>query len=119
MPLLRPYGVERAKNQAQMSPRQNRCKIYPKAAIDAPCRRRVQDEVQQDEVQQDEVQQDGFRESRSSGAGGRNRTDTLSPEPDFESGASTSSTTPAAMPCLGEREREINMASCTQAQAWL
>ncbi len=29
------------------------------------------------------------------GAGGRNRTDTLSPEPDFESGASTSSTTPA------------------------
>ncbi len=32
------------------------------------------------------------------GAGGRNRTDTLSPEPDFESGASTSSTTPAALP---------------------
>src|SRR6516165_5318820 len=29
------------------------------------------------------------------GAGGRNRTDTLSPEPDFESGTSTSSTTPA------------------------
>jgi hypothetical protein len=29
------------------------------------------------------------------GAGGRNRTDTLLPEPDFESGASTSSATPA------------------------
>ena len=31
----------------------------------------------------------------SFGAGGRSRTDTLSPEPDFESGASTNSTTPA------------------------
>ena len=29
------------------------------------------------------------------GAGGRNRTDTLSPEQDFESSASTSSATPA------------------------
>jgi hypothetical protein len=31
----------------------------------------------------------------NSGAGGRNRTDTLSPEQDFESSASTSSATPA------------------------
>jgi hypothetical protein len=32
------------------------------------------------------------------GAGGRSRTDTLSPEPDFESGASTNSATPASLP---------------------
>src|SRR3546814_5269214 len=32
------------------------------------------------------------------GAGGRNRTDTLSPELDFESSASTSSATPAISP---------------------
>ncbi len=31
------------------------------------------------------------------GAGGRTRTDTLSPEPDFESGASTNSATPARL----------------------
>ncbi len=37
----------------------------------------------------------GDVDDRMHGAGGRNRTDTLSPEPDFESGASTSSATPA------------------------
>ena len=36
-----------------------------------------------------------FAEASAIGAGGRDRTDTLSPEPDFESGASTSSATPA------------------------
>jgi hypothetical protein len=35
--------------------------------------------------------------STEDGAGGRDRTDTLSPEPDFESGASTSSATPATV----------------------
>ena len=34
------------------------------------------------------------------GAGGRGRTDTLSPEPDFESGASANSATPACGPTL-------------------
>src|SRR5471030_1711522 len=47
----------------------------------------------------------------NSGAGGRNRTDTLSPEQDFESSASTSSATPAI------RRREFPRAlhlCCTQ-----
>jgi hypothetical protein len=38
----------------------------------------------------------------SNGTEGRNRTDTMSPSPDFESGASTSSATPAKKPYYNE-----------------
>ncbi len=41
------------------------------------------------------------------GAGGRGRTDTLLPEPDFESGASTNSTTPAWTTTPGTRSVRV------------
>ncbi len=57
---------------------------------------------------------------RRCGAGGRNRTDTLSPEPDFESGASTSSTTPAyRLLCRGAGARNQLRATCVHPQHWL
>ena len=51
---------------------------------------------------------------RSIGTEGRNRTDTVSPPPDFESGASTSSATPA------QRVQYINLAIriTTQTAGW-
>ncbi|VTZ26822.1 hypothetical protein MPC4_30048 [Methylocella tundrae] len=45
------------------------------------------------------------------GAGGRNRTDTLSPEPDFESGASTSSATPAKADAFDSIEQAVSVSN--------